>query len=1140
MRARTTCATHIGFWMFAAHHPYTSGLYPRPFLAKGKYGSGYEPDSGHLSEKTQSSSNLISIALGMVALALGYHVISNSFSNPRPAPLEPGSAGQQESRKVEFRLWQDPFEPFEPSTNQASSASSEPDSAGSVPWLSLRGQAFDVSYRMDLNSVNTTKPPADDCSLSNDIATHLKDTSNAPTAILGVMLDGSSYAEDKEVRLRLRYAVELAFLTAELGPEDLTHISTNSITLDGKHPNNLSYEWFKSRSDSGFRRALVLWLNESDFEDNPAQKLDSLIQQIPCVRDPAKNACFFLIGPHSSDTLRALTGSLNDSATNLISAARTGRFKILSPEATAVDQTWLEQKFSSKLGNTNVFYNWIASDQQLGDLIAQELANRMVLGPMSRLTNRVVVILNEQDTYFGSHLADEWINSLVARQICQTGSNVWKFAYLRGLDGSKPASKKSSKKTADLPTSPEEALQTIEQQQQQEGLKADGNAQMDYIARLGEFLRKKDLEMKEEGTGRIIAVGLTGSDTYDKLILLQEISHRLPEAVFFTTDLDAPLWTRNLLPFSSNLLVASASPIDPDSKNNNWPLLEEFPPFRDVYQAGVYHACNAVVTNLWGTNLLCEAKYDAPNELLKGTLWKIGRHGPVPLKPSVEKSPQDAKTNGEGRHGFFGRAFGLLGPWWNMTPGFGLLALGLIAFRLRTSSHLGANLPFLRSTTLPAPASDEKNPVQEAESHARRHQLSLFGVLGWIIGPLLAGSLIWAFLYTAWKISQLPGEEPWDFVDGVSIWPSEFLRLIIICASPLFLWWLYSRLKSHRQRLWKRYFAPKYEDECTDADWNAYWNERQKTWGKSRLFSRADSLMAGWIPVFRETSIDDKAEAAVDMQNLFEYYLRLGRFGLRLRRALISAILYFAVAASLVSSLHDTPTWLLVRGNWSHAVDRWVLLVTVIMILTVLFYMLDAALLSKRVLNCIGMYPTSWPDRQLLERAADFSVKREHLEGLFDVEFAAIHTQEIGYRMFGPFVLLLLLVLSRWPYFDNWTWPLGLVIIIVANFVLGIVCWWVVRDAAKKARQFALNRLDLAKSSVKSSTSQTINVLTSSRNIEVSKKKYLKNLQSVQNAILNENRGAYANAFQDPSYLGVCIPSGLSGLIPLITWSLDR
>src|SRR5262249_27424068 len=144
---------------------------------------------------------------------------------------------------------------------------------------------------------------------------------------------------------------------------------------------------------------------------------------------------------------------------------------------------------------------------------------------------------------------------------------------------------------------------------------------------------------------------------------------------------------------SRNLLVASAFPVEPNPKNNDWPSLEEFPPFRDVYQAAVFHACNAVVTNLWAGNP-SDTDYNVPIRLLKGSLWEIGRRGPGQLKPVSSPSRESASE----------RTFPI-------TPAiFGLLAFGLIVTRLGASSRSGVRPPDWRK---PAPASTENQSSKD-------------------------------------------------------------------------------------------------------------------------------------------------------------------------------------------------------------------------------------------------------------------------------------------------------------------------------------------------------------------------------------------------------------------------------------------
>ena len=86
------------------------------------------------------------------------------------------------------------------------------------------------------------------------------------------------------------------------------------------------------------------------------------------------------------------------------------------------------------------------------------------------------------------------------------------------------------------------------------------------------------------------AVGVLGSDRYDKLLILQALRSLLPNAVFFTTDLDALVLHPTARPYTRNLLVASSFGLHLDDD-----LQREIPPFRSSYQTAAFFAAQAAV-----------------------------------------------------------------------------------------------------------------------------------------------------------------------------------------------------------------------------------------------------------------------------------------------------------------------------------------------------------------------------------------------------------------------------------------------------------------------------------------------------------------------------------------------------------------
>jgi hypothetical protein len=72
----------------------------------------------------------------------------------------------------------------------------------------------------------------------------------------------------------------------------------------------------------------------------------------------------------------------------------------------------------------------------------------------------------------------------------------------------------------------------------QESDRPNGQGQFDYLRRLTAHLRKIDEELRQNGAGRIRAIGILGSDVFDKLLVLRAVRPEFPDALFFTTDFD--------------------------------------------------------------------------------------------------------------------------------------------------------------------------------------------------------------------------------------------------------------------------------------------------------------------------------------------------------------------------------------------------------------------------------------------------------------------------------------------------------------------------------------------------------------------------------------------------------------------------
>ncbi|WP_193212873.1 hypothetical protein [Luteolibacter marinus] len=238
-----------------------------------------------------------------------------------------------------------------------------------------------------------------------------------------------------------------------------------------------------------------------------------------------------------------------------------------------------------------------------------------------------IVIISESDGDYGDNLKRLFTTNSGSRLSVET------YGYLRGLDGlaseASQANQGGSGKDKAAVGSGKSNGGTAE--------RSWGTSQYDYLRRLASQLRT---DPAAEG-GPPVAVGVLGTDIYDKLLVLQALRSELPDSIFFTTDLDSLYLSREHLPFTRNLIIASGEGLDyrpdPQSKAPGKPSGNlrdgvahvRIPPMRDSYQT-------ALVRAVWNIVHDPESTVPASEEAL---LWEVGSGTFVPL-PKVDVSGQ--------------------------------------------------------------------------------------------------------------------------------------------------------------------------------------------------------------------------------------------------------------------------------------------------------------------------------------------------------------------------------------------------------------------------------------------------------------------------------------------------------------------
>ncbi|MBL0700691.1 MAG: hypothetical protein JJV92_07410, partial [Desulfosarcina sp.] len=490
-----------------------------------------------------------------------------------------------------------------------------------------------------------------------------KKSESGDVVVLGVMVFGGTYAENIERRIRSRYAILSALATLGYVPEDEKYLGYIENQSNNKRiPEIIPYEWLipcKIKPASKPKPpVLLLWLKDDAFSPNPLKKLGELKNllegkansdetcetwcplPIPpdfpsfegkANSDGTPELIFKVVGPAGSTTLMAMVKEIFNGL-NKNSDTLKG-IEIFSSAATVDDNLILKQNkidrnlniediediedlFKQKLPDVK-FVRTIGTDKLLTDALLDELVLRGVDPKESH-----IVLVSEWDTFYGRTLPFTFSESVKDRSVKDCSDvetaqkNIHRFSYLRGIDGQIPDGSNSNISNA-------ASLNGEKQDKKDQALeKTVGQNQLDYIRRLAASLKDLDKQLRHKDGYGVKAIGVLGSDVYDKLLLLQALHAEFQNVIFFTTDLDVRLLSPDGLEWTRNLVIASNFGLQ-----LNQLLQKNIPPFRDSYQTSMFFStliamnsskawCNQNIINEW---------------LSKPRIFEVGKNGAVDL-----------------------------------------------------------------------------------------------------------------------------------------------------------------------------------------------------------------------------------------------------------------------------------------------------------------------------------------------------------------------------------------------------------------------------------------------------------------------------------------------------------------------------
>ncbi len=1117
------------------------------------------------------------------AAILAYLTYRPPLETARPEipaePYEPGPRTVSDIGAVHARLWEDPLE---------------------------------AAYR-DRKKRDQSVPPLEEGRFRK-IVQDSRNKGNGQLLFMPVLLPGSPSAEDKETRMRTRYAVLAALATCRYKLALGTRMSYMNVpvkthfgvlgdkripvlgdTVDrpitipvklyredvvkqapGNEPNGASG---KTDDQECFGGVLVCWLNGEQLGDRPLAVILQVFHHLFPADDRA-GIRIAILGPTSSDTL---LGMLKEDDKWVWPGFYFGEFppdtRLFSPRATVWpgvlkwpderDATEKNGEFRFRNCGIGQFVRAIGTDQELFWALRGELKARGAWPEETGARDpaaeegpkRHVVLITERDTLYGRaypELFPEDPEVLADERVPRKNLHV--FTYLRGVDGSLPAEK----------TPGEQAPQGRPQAAPDEP--PEGQAQLDYLRRLERQLVRLAEELRYEGRGEITAIGVVGSDFYDKLLVLRALRRRFPRAWFFTTDLDAGFNDPEEYRYTRNLIVASHFGLELHPDLQRW-----VPPFRDSYQtstffatllaledpeacgplkhpAGLVPLAKEAEIDPWGVN---DPSHDPGDpRYLQPLVFEIGRRGPYQLTmPGEEAEPaggQQSSEEVEAAPSLSAKIHPVSPrqrPWlfygnrltWLLLGGLGILCC--VAFNhTLTRRIISAAFGALRRTVVLVLwlLQGHRSPwlfgkvhrcaLKAGSRRLRRISGSLVrgvsrlaervrppsGFREWFAVLVFLGTVVGTALLVGCIVADhtAPEGEPFSLFEAVSVWPSALLRFLAVVLAIAFFYDGMNHLKRNSGETWKNLLG------LPPGELPTGWKTPPRFKWK---FLASRQQLAGWwkkaADWWRGMAVCGWTgqPSAVSVRDLYAEYASRGHPGYRLLRigGMTACYMLFGFSLFFMTDFPNNPA----RGGASRLVGVVVLMVAVVVMVALVFFALDATQLCRQFLHKLVHHDLGWEDTPGVKGLCQKSALShpEDAADLLMIRVIAHRTNVVVKLMYYPCFIIFLVMLSRHPLLDYWNWPWPLVLLMTLNFAAAVFCAFVLRVDAAKARQEVLGRLRARLSHAVGKPDKT----------------RAEHLRMVIGEIDRESRGAFSSWANNPVLRALAWPAvgGFGGLL---------
>jgi hypothetical protein len=822
-------------------------------------------------------------------------------------------------------------------------------------------------------------------------------------------------------------------------------------------------------------RVLLLWVDE-DFLTSARTPIASLTRLHQVLAGEGYGQ-FIVLGPENSTTLAAMVKEIDGPQGE--KSCRNG-FSIYNFGATAEEGEILKFSHFSQINLKDllckaglIYHKTINTDDQLAQTLACELMRRDpslhlleknckgAAPPDGNDPGNHIVLISDWDTVYGADLAATVKNTFDRSNNTFGKSNpapVMVATYLRGLDGRLPNRRRaeqevaptngdhSQQKSAEQPGEKPPSIAT--QENANRFARAEGQSQFDYLRRLAADLKARDLEFLRNEGGHIGAIGVLGSDVYDKLLILQALRLEFPGANFFTTDLDALLLPDKKSHYTRNLLVASSYGL----KLDHGMEADIRDLFRNSYQTSIFVAAARAIDEIPGIRSadgcqINEATSSKPTEPL---LFQIGRTGaqalptaPIDAAPASSaggcaEATNPPKGGPEALSPVRAADIGLVPASFSTSLAVFLIPLliGLVFSSARVRKDCFAGI---------GPADQNWFPRWSGRIMAG---LVSLGVLA-----------LWARLtFGWWSAAQWLTNnglgEPISVFEGVSIWPAIALRAVGILLVLAFTWYAVHALEVNQRETLEKFNEWSGRERLRDA-WGDLLKKEDKRW-------TAAIRAALWFHPLPQAVIDQHDDDPRDEKPLSEIVTTQlsSHWIVRCLRAGLATLVMVIIISAILRPLSDGETLVPARGDRAQSLFHWVTRCDFLATMFLTFLVADATIYSRSFIRRLTLISTQWPYSTIIKYRLRFHLIDEYdLRDRIDLQFLAERTSCITKLVYLPFVAWAVLIFSRSRLFDDFSmpWPLLLVYTAVLAIIVGAVIAY--RSTAEKARRVACKHL---------------------------------------------------------------------------------